>query len=120
MESGWWQGEESYETLRIQRIRPIYLLDELHQRAFIFVFKLLVRLHNRTCPAEKPFRGGWTQVHTTVTLGMTKVVMSVRAMQRNSGFGDVHDPRHAGQIKTVGGDVACGHVTGRTFVIGHE
>jgi len=92
----------------------------MYSSAEEFVGELFSGLDGRGSPAEEPFGGLRCQVDAAVAARATIVVVPVGAMEGNPTFGDVQYPGHAGQVEAVGGNVAGGHVTGRTFIEGDE
>jgi len=56
-----------------------------------------------------------------MTARLTKVVVPVSAMKRDTLFRDIADPGHTRQVKAVcAGQTAVDHVTRRAFVMGGE
>ena len=48
------------------------------------------------------------------------VVVPVRPMEGNAAFGDIHHPGHAGEVKSVGGNISGCHVSRGALVVREE
>src|SRR5436190_1874888 len=80
------------------------------------IYKFLVNWHSWDRPTEEPFGGLCRQVDAAMTARMAIIIVPIGAMKGDAAFCNIQHPRHTGQVKSAGSDIAGRHMTCGTFM----
>src|SRR5215510_2561966 len=106
----------SFRRTRSQPCSNPSLDLDIHRRPYFSVHKFLIHWHTRKRPTIEPFGSLRSQVDATVTARTSIVIVPIGTVKRDAIFLDIQHPGYTGQVKTAGGNIAPGHVSGGAFM----